>query len=296
LDYGTHAAWPCGLGLEDHVEKEVRLRQGPWPRETLSAWSLDSADAAPQRTLASCELYTLPVEVHGRRGRALAFASVFVEPALRGRGYASALLERLHMGPGAADDVAACVLFSDVGASIYERLGYTAVPAHDRVYPPARADALPDGLRPVSEAALRALPLCPPTGPFALTPTHDQLDWHLDRSRLRAEYLRRPRPARCGAALEADPRQHILWVDEEGELLVLSLVAQTPEASRALVAAAQDTAARAGLSCVRAWETPGVAWPDGERTPREGCLPMIRPAWAALKPEDWTWVPRALWV
>ena len=296
LDFSTHAAWPCGLALEDHVEKEVRLRQGPWPRATLSAWSLHDTDDPARRALASCEVYAVPVEARGRQGRALAFASVFVEPVLRGHGYASRLLERLHADLGAAPDIAACVLFSDVGAAIYERLGYTALPAFDRLYPPQRAHTLPEGVLPVSESQVRALPLCPPTGAFALTPSHDQLDWHLDRSRLRAEYLGLPRPARCGAALASDPRQHIVWVDEEGELLVLSLVADTPEAARALVTAAQDTAARAVLSGVRAWETPGVVWPAGERVARDGCLPMIRPVWAGVEPAEWAWVPRALWV
>jgi len=296
LDYGTHAAWPCGLDLEAHVEKEVRLRQGPWPASALSAWMPCDADHPEAPPVASCELYEMHARVDGRPGRVLAFASVFVPPALRGRGHASTLLTRLHAEVGGAEDVAACILFSDVGAPIYERLGYVARPAFDRTYPPELRAAPPPGVLPLSETSLRALRPRAPAGPLDLAPTLDQLDWHLDRSRLRAESLGVQRPARCGAVIDGDPEQHIVWVDEEDELLVLTMAAASPEAAQSLVAAAQDAAARAGLACVRAWETPDVPWPAGARAPREGCLPMIRPVWAGVEPADWTWVPRALWV
>jgi hypothetical protein len=50
----------------------------------------------------------------------------------------------LHADLGAAPDIAACVLFSDVGGAIYERLGFCVLPPEHQHFLPTPAMATGD--------------------------------------------------------------------------------------------------------------------------------------------------------
>src|SRR5581483_10210191 len=114
----------------------------------------------------------------------------FTEPHLRGKGHATKMMDavvaRLEERPNAQ----ACVLFSDVGARLYERSGFVAVPGKDLVLPALSGDPA-KGVTPLTELKPR-----PRDGDgLVLRPTADQLDWAVAREALYAGYLRQQRPS-----------------------------------------------------------------------------------------------------
>lgn len=296
LDERSHAEWGRGLTAPAHVQRERRLRAGMWPRSTHETWALTDND----QILASCETYRVACTVDGEPGRAWGVASVFVEPLLRGRGYGGRLVEelvtRLKPEPGAR----ALVLFSDIGSELYERVGFVAAPAMDRVLPVSHED--PDdgpwlrfGETELAEVHARWVPF---GGPFAIWPSLPQLDWHIDRARTLAEAVGWRRTSRCGAQIGSDA---VVWVEdrEMDALHVLLMSARVPKAAALLLDAAARTAGELGLREVRAWETPLPGpWPAdlGAQVPRPGGIPMIRPLVADVPPAGWTFIPRGVWV
>ncbi len=292
IDRVNHIEWGVPLDVPGHMEREARLRRGLWPTQSHRWFVLREGGAS----LASCEVYRMP----SSHGMAYGIASVFVEPHLRGRGYSTALLDRVEAQLATEPDAAACVLFSDIGPELYARRGYAARPAFDWIVSAALCSPAADlaAVETFSETALAGLTLRPPVGPFAIVPIVAQLDWHLDRARLVAEIAGRTRGARCGARVGEE--SVIIYTDAEDELLVLLAYADGPESSAALLTHAAHMAARLGLSRVRAFETPGFDWevaaPKTARIERDGCLPMLKPLRPGVRAEDWTFVPRALWV
>ena len=187
-----------------------------------------------------------------------------------------------------------------MGLPIYERLGFVAVPAWDRVVPAEAGD--PDegvdtrfaDTELAERYARLKLPAAP--GELRVGPSLAELDWQLDHARTWAESTGRRVLSRCGAALGDDL---VIWADDDGgeRLLVLWLVAADDARADRLLRCAARTASEAGLPEVVAWESPGRAGGSlGARVPRDGHLPMIRPLAADVDPRAWTFVPRALWV
>src|SRR5690348_7346079 len=113
-DHLTHDAWGEKLTAEQFVVREERLRAHAWPRADLTTWFLRDDDGA---VLASCETYRMRSFLDGGAGESHGIASVYTEPRLRGRGYATQLMDlvlaRVRDERPAAH---AMLLFSDVGA------------------------------------------------------------------------------------------------------------------------------------------------------------------------------------
>nr|BDT37178.1 GNAT family N-acetyltransferase [Myxococcus sp. MH1] len=304
-DRVTHAAWGSPLTVEQFHQREVRLRAHPWCREGMRTWLL--VDDGGQ-VLASCETFRTDSHLRGPDGVATpgvseAIASVFTVPELRGHGHATRLMDQVaeHVAQEGPDRHAA-LLFSDVGAPLYRRSGYREAPAWDWNLPAMgglsthAVDALLcDGDVP---EVMGRLPR--PDVPFLLWPSPAQVDWHLERERVYAELLRRPRPEACGAVVG---RSFALWamMARYGELVVLLFDAESLEDSMALMEAARGVAHRAGLSRVVVWEEPGtLPWlariPGATRVAREGSLPMLRPLRDGLPPAERVTFSRALWV
>jgi len=298
-DRVTYQAWGGRLTPAEWALREERLRAHAWSRAGLAGWLLMDQD---EKVLASCETYRMQSYLQGAPGTTLGVASVFCEPALRGRGYASRLMALLgaHMQRERAQ---AGILFSDVGAPLYERAGYVARPAGDLVFAPAGGDpaAAVDGLLDEANmaAALASVPI--PGSRFLVWPSAEQLDWHLERSRTYATLFRRPRAPSCGARAG---QATAFWAADlwKNRLQVLLIVAADASATSALIEAARREAARSGLDGVRLWLDPEAPDPGraglgaGRPAPREGSLPMIRAFAAGLAPEDWTLIPRGLWI
>jgi hypothetical protein len=297
-DRVTWDAWGKPLSPSAFVDREARLRAHPWSRAALSSWQLRAADG---QLLSTCETYRMASAVLGRPGTTLGVASVYTEGALRGRGYATRMLELLAERLGAeAAPPQALILFSDVGAPIYERLGYRKRPAWDRVFAPlpGPAGAAADRLFGEQELPARWAGVTSPDDELLIWPTASQLDWHLERERAYAALLGRPRPRACGAQAAGGVA---VWAGDlaKRRLLVLALRAGGPDEAAALVEAARRAAAAAELEEVRIWEdaATGALLPaGGERVAREGSLPMIRPLDPAARAEAWQAVPRGVWV
>lgn len=306
-DRVTHAAWGSPLTVEQFHLRELRLRAHPWCAAGMKTWLLCEDDG---RVLASCETFHNDSFLRGADGRpvhgdSFSIASVFTEDRLRGRGHATRMMDLVAAELERASPKGhAAVLFSDVGAPLYRRSGYEEVPAWDwnlparphDAHPPRRVDALlKDG---DVAAALARMPR--PDAPFYLWPSPEQVDWHLERERVYAELLPRPRPEACGATVGDST---VLWamMARYGELVVLMLDARSGEDAAVLVEAARAVAHRAGLAKVVLWEQPDTAelvarLPGATRVARDGSLPMLRPLRPGLPPAAGVPFPRALWV
>jgi len=289
----THAEWGGGLTPGQFVARERRLRAHPWAAGGMTTWLLADGDVV----LASCETFLMESALDGAAGASFGIASVFVEPALRGRGRATELLGRLGERLARLEGAQSLILFSDVGARIYQRVGYGPRPAFDRVLEPAAGppEAIVDALASEERLAAALARVRLPDDRFAIAPSAAQLDWHRERERCYAELLGRPRPRGAGARAGEST---ILWAGDlrKGELAVLLLDARSPADERALLECARRVAAEARLDRVRAWEARVDVAPAPDAVPRPGALPMLRPLAPSLAADDWRFVPRALWV
>lgn len=304
-DLVTYAAWGSPLSLEGYLERERRLRAHVWPRADMKTWLLCADDGT---ALASCEAFRMDSFLRAAdgtlaQGDSFAIASVFTEERLRGRGYATQLMDLLAVELERASPRAqSALLFSDVGAPLYQRSGYQEAPAWDwRFAPePGEPSELVDRLLLETDVSAALARMLRPEVPFFYWPTAVQLDWFLERERVYAELMPRPRPEANGATIGASTA---LWymVGTTGTLMMLMLDARTAEDAAALLGAARRVAHRAGLSKVVLWEEPATAplaakVPGGVREARDGSLPMVRPLRPGALPFSGTPFPRALWV
>ena len=299
----THAEWGQQLTEAEFLQREQRLRAHPWSNENMRTWLLRD-DAGEVH--ASCETFrmdsVLTVAGEPRRGVSFGVASVFTEPAKRGLGHATRMMNdlcaRFLHDPR---KVHAVILFSDVGAKIYQRSGFVARPSAERSFTAGAGDQGEpsegvDALITEKELSDALASMQPPAAPFVIWPTALQLDWHLERERIYSELLKRPRPLACGAKVGGST---LLWCGnlKEDRLQTLLLEGKKREEVEALFACARRVASRAGLATVSHWETPlPFEWEGGERREREGGLSMIRPLAEGVRAGDWTVIPRALWI
>lgn len=286
-DEVTFAAWGQGLSLPQFRERELRLRAHPWAAQALTTWLWCGDDGA---VLASCETFAGPARVGAQRGVAETVASVFVEPALRGRGLASAMLREVAERLRSRGRLAA-VLFSEVGPRLYEALGYRAVRAFDVLL-----DAAP---REPAGVEWLSAPLPAPEAPEAddaslvLELSAPRLDWQLERERCYAKALGQP-PLRAYGARVGDACATWTAYWKTRELQVLSLAGGTAAARATLLGAAASVAHEAGLPLVRHWETTPLDLAAGwRRVPRTDEVPMFLPLAAAAR--GWVAVERGLW-
>ncbi|MEO6953145.1 MAG: GNAT family N-acetyltransferase [Polyangia bacterium] len=284
----THAEWGQRLSIDEFVQREERLRATAWARSAMQTWLLVPRDDRT-RVLASLETFRVRSRHDGAEGWSYEVASVFTEPALRGQGHASRLLDLVVR---ACPEAQAFTLYSDVGESLYARGGFVARPAWDLRLPAERVH-----VGGVDRGDPRALLISRAwQGRFALLPDAAQLAWHRERERVYAELLGASMIEHAvltcagGHALLAGDLKH-------EQLYIVDLVVGSNDALHRLVDASRDAAARAGLSQVVLWETPAIAGRIAcERVERDGALPMMRPLIAGLDAGSWMEIPRLLWV
>ncbi|HEX8823406.1 MAG TPA: GNAT family N-acetyltransferase [Archangium sp.] len=300
----THSEWGTLLNVEGYAAREQRLRAHPWSRADMRTWLLCDEGGS---VLASCETFRTDSFLRPPGGELLpgdsfAIASVFTEERLRGRGYATRLMDLLAAELERQPRAHAGLLFSDVGPRIYARSGYQELPAWDWQLSPAPgapgesvAELLRESDLPRVLGRLRR-----PEVPFFFWPSPAQLDWHLERGRIYVEHLGCSLPASVGATVGDSTA---LWglVGRSAELTVLMFEARSLEDATALLEAARREASRSGLSRVVLWEEPGLAAllplvEGATRAARQGSLPMVRPLRPALPLSPLLPVPRGLWV
>lgn len=301
----VHAEWGARLTVAQWVEREERLRAHPFARPSMTSyWWVDEHD----QPLSSCETFALPsrARLAGQveQGRIYGVASVVTAPALRGHGHAGkmiqAVVERVRREDPEAHGL---VLYSDVGASLYGRAGFVAVPsAQDRLFTPIagapedEVDALYSE-RELGEALAR---IAVPRDEWVMWPTVEQLDWQVERERAYAEFLGLSRPS-CQGARAGDATA--IWAADfkYEQLLVLVLGALHTESAVRVLRAARKVAHQAKLRSVVLWEEPwSFAWPadesGGEVVARKGSLPMAVALRPGLTASMLRHVPRGIWL
>lgn len=287
-DLLTHEAWGDRLSLSQWLERERRLRSHPWAAEAMQTHFLTENGVV----LSSCETFRMKVAWKGEDRSIYGVASVFTERALRGRGYATSMLELLHVELGRRDPSAVgALLFSEVGPRIYERAGYVAAPLRERILPasPGRPEVEWIAEGGVDEALARIPSPCDPN----VSPTAEQIDWHLERERIYAGLMGRRRPPWAGARAGEDV---VLWAADfrHDRLVVLLGHAGSAAGARRLAAAAAHAAHRAGLGTVQIWENPTLPLDGRDGVRPLDDLPMFHFfREGATVP---TVIPRALWV
>jgi hypothetical protein len=266
----------------------------------MTTWLLCDRDGS---VLSSCETYRMTSVSAGSTGSTHAVASVFTEPRLRGGGHASTLIAHLIPELLRRDPTSqASILYSDVGAALYQRCGFEPRPSWDRILPPERGPCDENIDQLLNEDAiagvLAGLPM--PRSPFFVWPSAAQVDWHLERERTYADALEKPRPGACGARVGGSA---VFWTADflRRELVILLAYAEEPMAAESLALAARRMAYRAGLARVRWWECApdagfGQEFPGGVRQARKGELPMLNPLSLEVRADHWTWISKALWV
>jgi predicted N-acetyltransferase YhbS len=279
------------LTLEQYLGREEFLRTTAWSRSALQPWVLIDGG----EIVASCETYRMESRAGGKGGATYGVASVFVDDRLRRRGYAGEMMRRLvsHLrGQGAQ----ASILFSEVGASLYERAGYVAKPAITRAWPAARSDlaAQPLGDRDLAallDAADRR------SFDFRVRISREQLDWHFAR----ADYYRRVlgRKEARAKAVKAGSSWAILYPDHRnGRIALLDFEPGSADETFAVIAAAADEAAWIGLAEVTVIENPNnaAALVGGVRRTCDDGVPMILALAAGLGSEAWCDYVRGCWI
>lgn len=316
----TSDIWTDALTVPQYLEEYAYLLTVPLARDHgITQWILvDSLDnptvpaddvngrEGTRRILASCETFRkrallanrhasddtknrcTDILVHG-------VASVFCDPQLRGRGYASRLLKELsHILPQwQADEVekargVGSVLYSDIDPAFYKRQGWVPFPSDHLEFEPAQLDHTAEPLYAENlaslcqrdEEILRASMSSPSTTGdggktrFAIIPDHDHMLWHHAKEEFGARKLfgGSKKPEIKGAiAGPAGDRVWAIWTHRfyrhpqgndsaANTLYILRLVTETPspasESMRAVLHAAQSEAASWGLGKVKLWNPP----------------------------------------
>lgn len=119
---GTYPIWGEGLSRVAY-EKWNRAQMATiWGRANLHRVVLVDG----QRVLSSAKRYDLEALAGGRRIRVLGIGAVFTHPSLRGQGHAAALIDAM-IADARARGCEFALLFSEIGASYYERLGFRVI-------------------------------------------------------------------------------------------------------------------------------------------------------------------------
>lgn len=119
----TYPVWGEGLSRRAYEQWNVAQTRTRWGAAHLKRMAL----VENGRLLASAKRYHLTTRIDGRRVPTLGIGAVFTPPDLRGRGHASALVNALCDEAGRAGAEQA-LLFSEIGAEFYARLGFATVP------------------------------------------------------------------------------------------------------------------------------------------------------------------------
>jgi predicted N-acetyltransferase YhbS len=125
-DVLPHSAtmWAYGRTFDDYVADFRALARSAYGKRRFRTVGLQIGN----QTVCSCKRYERELHCGGQRLRAVGIGAVFTPPALRGRGYASALLGAL-LDAERAGGIDVTFLFSNIHPYFYERLGFVALPS-----------------------------------------------------------------------------------------------------------------------------------------------------------------------
>jgi len=127
--------WHDGLTRPRYARFYQAQRLTTWGAEHLGRWALVDG----QEVLASAKEYALRGVLDGRAVEVVGIGAVFTQPARRGHGYARDLIERLLVR-ATRRGVDLALLFSEIGAEYYARLGFSVVPTVEHTLRVAMSD------------------------------------------------------------------------------------------------------------------------------------------------------------
>lgn len=120
----TYDIWNEGLSERAYSQWNAAQMRTPWGRTHLQRLALMDDSG---RLLATAKRYRHRVRLDGRVGWMSGIGAVFTPPLQRGNGYASQLIEQL-LEIERKEGALLAGLFSEIGATFYERLGFTPCP------------------------------------------------------------------------------------------------------------------------------------------------------------------------
>ena len=119
----TFPVWHEGLSREAYAKWSRGQLRTPWGREHLERFALLDDTGAH---VASLKRYRHPVRVDGRDGWMCGIGAVLTVPEHRGKGHASRLVEHV-IEQSRQEGALLAGLFSEIGTTFYERLGFSTV-------------------------------------------------------------------------------------------------------------------------------------------------------------------------
>jgi predicted N-acetyltransferase YhbS len=135
----TFPIWHEGLSREAYSKWMRGQLRTPWGREHLQRFAL--LDDAGNH-VASLKRYRLPVRVDGRDGWMCGIGAVLTVPEHRGAGHASRLIDDV-IEQSRQEGALLAGLFSEIGTTFYERLGFSTVALDESTVHVSRRDGSP---------------------------------------------------------------------------------------------------------------------------------------------------------
>jgi GNAT superfamily N-acetyltransferase len=120
----THSTWSEQLSRGAYARWNGAQLRTRWGTEHLARVALVDEDG---RLLATAKRYRFDARIDGHEGFVSGIAAVFTPSGQRGRGFATALIDRL-VDEERRGGALAAALFSEIEPSFYERLGFVSVP------------------------------------------------------------------------------------------------------------------------------------------------------------------------
>ncbi len=183
----TYALWGEGLSRRAYGQWNVAQTKTAWGRNHLHRVGLVEGD----EVLVSAKRYLFDGLVEGRPEKILGIGAVFTPERRRGRQLATQLIDEM-LADGETRGCTMAVLFSEIGAPYYERLGFTVVPRSlvTIEIPRTRRGAPGTMVRAVTPADLPEIASISmeyaQNAAFALDRTAEFIEFSLTRRRLRA--------------------------------------------------------------------------------------------------------------
>ena len=186
LDH-TFTIWNEGLTRAAYSSWNAAQQGTRWGQAHLQRLALVDEHG---RLLSTAKRYRFDASLDGRAIRMCGVGAVFTPAALRGRGHATVLLEQL-LDRERRDGVELAALFSEIGPTFYQRLGFTPVPLDEMTVGVVRKGGAPATLVRAGEErdlpAIAAMHDTRSTGVrFSLRRDPSQIQFALARKRLLA--------------------------------------------------------------------------------------------------------------
>lgn len=183
----TYDIWNEGLTERSYSQWNAAQMRTPWGRAHLQRLALVD-DAG--RLLATAKRYRHRVRLNGRVGWMSGIGALFTPPLQRGKGYASQLIERL-LEMERNEGALLATLFSEIGATYYERFGFKTVPIDEVTVNVTRRGGTPAMLVRAGDdrdlAAVEAMHQVRSSGAkFALTRDRSMIYYALSKKRMLA--------------------------------------------------------------------------------------------------------------